>query len=98
MTESFSLSADERETHLSMTGDDHNTWWVYTDDPYWIRRLDKIAERIPGAVHGCYYELEKGQVTLRKKRVISDAQRAKLRKRAQRLQNNGNSGSLEAQD
>ena len=37
------LTVAERETRLSMTGDDHGTWDVFTDDPFWISRLDKIA-------------------------------------------------------
>ena len=37
------LTVAERETRLSMTGDDHGTWDVFTDDPFWIARLDKIA-------------------------------------------------------
>lgn len=37
------LTAAERETRFSMMGDEHGTWDVFTDDPMWIVRLDKIA-------------------------------------------------------
>ena len=37
------LTVAERETRFSMMGDDHGTWDVFTDDPMWIARLDKIA-------------------------------------------------------
>ena len=37
------LQPDERETHLNMTGDDHGTWLVYSDDVYWQRRFEKLG-------------------------------------------------------
>ena len=40
------LTASERETRLSMVGDDHTQWDVYTDDPMWIDRLDRITTAI----------------------------------------------------
>ena len=78
------LSPAERETHLNQAGDDHNTWTVYTDDPYWIRRLDKITEATKIEPHGGkHYTLDKQQVSLRKKRKpISAEQRQVLRERA----------------
>jgi len=72
------LSNEERETHLNMTGDNHKEWAVFTDDPFWIRRLDKIATgTLVGK--GKEYRLEIGQVTIRAKRApMSEAQKAAL--------------------
>lgn len=61
------LTPQERECHISMSADDHSTWHVYTDDDYWIRRLDKV---IPGVVSGIgkKYEIPAKQITIRKER------------------------------
>lgn len=37
------LQVDERETHLSMAGNEHGHWEVFTDDPYWIRRFERLG-------------------------------------------------------
>jgi len=31
------LQLEERETHFTMTGDNHTQWVIFTDDPYWSR-------------------------------------------------------------
>ena len=51
------LTVAERETRLSMTGDDHGTWDVFTDDPFWIARLDKIATAYKVNGEGRWYKL-----------------------------------------
>lgn len=33
----------ERETAITQSSEDHSRWEVWTDDPYWQRRLDRIA-------------------------------------------------------
>jgi hypothetical protein len=73
------LLPEERETHLNMTGDNHNEWIVFTDDPYWIRRLDKVATatRIVGG--GKEYRLPARQLTLRAKRKEIDDATKKIR-------------------
>lgn len=79
------LSNEERETHLSMTGDNHKEFICFTDDPYWVRRLDKIAEGKPVG-KGKEYRLQANQVTIRavpKRRELSDEERQQI---AQRLQ------------
>jgi len=76
---SSNLAPDERETCLSMTGDDHSTWVVFTDDPFWIRRLDKIATAYQELGEGRMYRLDAGQVSIRRKRQVSAAERARLR-------------------
>jgi len=87
------LQPDERETHLSMAGTEHGHWDVFTDDPYWIRRLEKLGIepiRIVGA--GCQYRLTADQVMIRKgKRHVSDATRTAM---IERLQNSRTTGVL----
>ena len=58
------LTAAERETRLSMMGDDHETWHVFTDDPFWIARLDKIATAWKENGEGRWYKIPARQVTL----------------------------------
>ena len=60
------LEPDERETTLSMTGDDHNQWLVTTDDLYWISRLRKLGIA-PVDVKGSLfiYHLTSDQVLIR---------------------------------
>lgn len=62
------LTLEERETHFNMTGDNHDLFEVYSDDPYWIRRLDKIAVawRIEYG-GGKHYRLDASQITVRAK-------------------------------
>lgn len=91
------LTIHERETHLNMPADDRSTWIVYTDDPVMIRRLNKIATAESASGEGFYYRLHKSQVTLRKKRVLTDAHRAKLRANALRLNKSRETEGLEPQ-
>ena len=77
------LSNEERETHLSMTGDNHKEWEIFTDDPYWVRRLDKFAEGQPVG-KGKKYRLQANQVTIRavpKRRELSDEERQQISER-----------------
>ena len=78
------LTVAERETRLSMTGDDHGTWDVFTDDPFWISRLDKIATAWKVNGEGRGYKLRSDQVVVRV--GISEAKKAAGRKAAKNLQ------------
>ena len=78
------LTIAERETHLNMTGDDHGTWDVFTDDPFWIARLDKIATAWKVNGEGRWYKLRSDQVVVRV--GISEAKKAAGRKAAKNLQ------------
>ena len=74
------LTNAEKEIHLNMTGDDHGTWSLVTDDPYWIRRMETIgAEFVRDIGYSSKeYRLDRGQVTIRKKlkaRQITEEQR-----------------------
>jgi len=78
------LQPDERETHLNMTGDNHSAWLIYSDDPYWQRRFERLgiaSVEVKGG--GREYRLNADMVLIRKgKRIVSEAQREALRQRA----------------
>lgn len=72
------LSNAERETHFNIMADDRSKVYVFSDDPVWMQRLDRIAT---GAAHGSgkKYELRIDQLVVRKgKKQVSEAQRAQL--------------------
>lgn len=72
---------DHRETHFGMTAVNHEEWVVFTDDPYWIRRLDRIATGKPVGA-GKQYILRADQVLVRAgKRQVSAEQRQKSAER-----------------
>jgi hypothetical protein len=80
------LSNAERKTHLNMVADDRNTWIVFSDDPVMMRRLDAIAEVLPGGSSGKHYRLRADQVSFRKgKKQLSEARRAQLADRMRSL-------------
>jgi hypothetical protein len=61
------LQPNERETCFNMTGDNHNEWIVFTDDPFWQRRLERLGivpVKVVGA--GRHYRLTDDQVLIRK--------------------------------
>jgi len=80
------LAPEERETCLNMAGDNHNEWAVHTDDPYWIRRFEKLGIQPTAKVGaGNRYILRADQVLIRRgKPQVSDATR---QARAARLKN-----------
>ena len=78
------LTAAERETRLSMMGDDHGTWDVFTDDSMWIDRLDRITSAIRTQDEGKWYTLRADQVVVRI--GVSEAKKAAGRKAAKNLQ------------
>jgi hypothetical protein len=72
------LLPEERETHINMTGDNHDVWVVFTDDPYWIRKLDKVAQGKPVG-NGKEYKLRADQVVIRSgKKQLSETHKAQL--------------------
>lgn len=96
------LTLEEREIHINMTADDHTTWIVYTDDPYWITRLDRISTCVREEEGGGrHYVLDKAQVSLRKKMKLTDARRKELseslsrrRKQSRAFNSNPKQGTL----
>ena len=82
----MTLTAAERETRLSMMGDDHGTWNVFTDDPMWIDRLDKIATAYRVNAEGRWYKIPARQVTLRAPaKPLTETQIEARRKSGERL-------------
>ena len=81
---SYELLPEERETHFNMVGDNHNEFIVFSDDPYWVRRLDKIAVGVAVGT-GKEYRLRADQVLVRAgkpQREYTDAQREAMSQRA----------------
>lgn len=78
---------DHRETHLNMTADNHGEWEVFTDDPFWIRRMERLGVQPTQKVgEGFKYILRVDQVLIRAgKRAVSDAQRAESSRRMKLL-------------
>jgi len=76
----------ERETVFNIAGDDHKTLHVASDDPMWIRRLDKLASPVKVENDCKWYEfdLNNFNLTLRRKRLLTEEEKAKLRERAHR--------------
>ncbi|RIK40324.1 MAG: hypothetical protein DCC55_15460 [Chloroflexi bacterium] len=65
----------ERETAITQSSEDHSRWEVWTDDPYWQRRLDRIAIGRPNG-SGKAYTLQADQVLLRQgRRQLSATER-----------------------
>ncbi len=84
-SEPVKILPEERETCINMNGGDHASWEVFSDDPYWIRRLDKIATGTPKGF-GFVYQLTADQVLVRKgKRKVerTPEQAAAMKLRAQ---------------
>jgi hypothetical protein len=80
------LLPEERETHLNMVGDDHGTWIVFSDDPYWMRRLDRIAEVVRVTGVGKEYRLDANQVIIKAKpKPLSPERKEQLAKQAQNM-------------
>lgn len=89
------LSPEERETHLTMTASNREEWEVFTDDPYWQRRIEGLDIQ-PFEVRGTgrRYRLRADQILIRKgKPAISEQTR---QARAARLQTASGTGVLQA--
>ena len=80
------LTNSERETRLNMTADNRGVWEVASDDPVMQRRLEAVGARLTrqrGETR--WYTLPAEQVTIRRKRELSDEQRAALSERAKAM-------------
>jgi hypothetical protein len=78
------LTLVERETHLSQSADNHDEWEMYTDDPIWIARMNRlgIVARRTTAAGGKFYTIPDGQITIRKKRrPMTEEELVKVRER-----------------
>ena len=86
------LTIAERETHLNMTGDDHGTWDVFTDDPFWIARLDKIATAYKVNGEGRWYKIPANQVTIKAPPKPPTEAQIEARRKAVELMNSRQDG------
>ena len=80
------LSNEERETHLNQSADNRKVWEMATDDPVWIGRMEKLGiapDRTRGETH--FYTIPDNQITVRRKREMSDERRAELSERGREL-------------
>lgn len=68
---------DEMETVFCIVASDRDVVTVFSDDPVWMRRLDKIGTFVRNTGEGREYTLRADQILVRKgKRQVSDVQRA----------------------
>lgn len=85
----MNLTQQEQETHLNMTADDRNTWYVYTDDVVIQRRLESIGAKLVSVASdgiGKHYELPANQLTLKKPpKPMSDERKAQLGQRLREM-------------
>ena len=86
------LTVAERETRLSMTGDDHGTWDVFPDDPFWISRLDKIATAWKVNGEGRWYKIPANQVTIKAPPKPPTEAQIEARRKAVELMNSRQDG------
>jgi len=80
------LTQDEQETCFNIVASDRSKIHVFTDDPVWIGRLDKISTAIKVTGEGKEYILRADQLVVRKgKKQVSEAQRAQMSERMRKL-------------
>ena len=78
------LTLVERETHLSQSADNHDEWEMYTDDPVWISRMNRlgIVAKRTTAAGGKFYLVPDSQITIRKKRrAMTEEELVRVRER-----------------
>ncbi len=77
------LSNAERETHISQCADNRAMWEIYTDDPVWQARLQKLGiEPFKTIGEGMWCTVPAAQVAIRKaKRKLTEAESARLAER-----------------
>jgi hypothetical protein len=78
------MSLDERETHLSLTASNREIWEVFSDDLVMMAKFERLGIEFYREEQGGgrYYRIPANQVTVRKKREMSDEQREELSRRA----------------
>ena len=80
------LTNSERETHLNMTADNRGQWVIGSDDPVMQRRIEAVGATLTKQ-RGDWreYTLPAEQVTIRRRRELTDEQRAALSERAKAM-------------
>tara|TARA_Y100000310_G_scaffold112331_1_gene110807 strand:- start:193 stop:471 length:279 start_codon:yes stop_codon:yes gene_type:complete len=81
-----SLANDERETYFTQVAEDRHTWIVYSDDPVWVARFEKMGLKWEPEGVGRQYTLstEDFTVSIRPKRQLSEEERTR---RADQMRN-----------
>lgn len=79
------MKPEEMETHLNMTADERGYWYVYSDDPLMIKKLDKIGEKLATSTYGSRYRLAASQVRLVSKRTTKRLSAEETEKRRERM-------------
>lgn len=70
-------TTDEQETMFNVVASDRNTIHVFSDDPFWMRRLDKFGTFVRNTGEGKEYTLRADQLVVRAgKKQVSETQRA----------------------
>jgi hypothetical protein len=80
------LTLEERETIMYMSGDDRGVWKIYCDDLVMIERFMKLGLQVTEERKGggkCFL-VPANQVTIRRKRVLSEEERERRRQRAKK--------------
>lgn len=83
------LTLDEQETHFHITASDRSKVEVYSDDPVWQRKLEKITQPTKVNGRGKFYELRINQLSIRAGvSNLTDEQRAAKSARMRALRAN----------
>jgi hypothetical protein len=75
-----------------MTGNDHSHFDVFTDDPFWIARLDKIAMAWKVNGEGRWYKIQANQVTIKAPPKPPTEAQIEARRKAVELMNSRQDG------
>lgn len=77
------LTNAERETYISMTADNRDTWHIFSDDPVMQRRFESIGATLTKERGGSkWYTLPANQISLRNPSKLTEEQREELSRRA----------------
>ena len=98
MSDEIKLTRDEQETHINFTAQERidGTLNVYTDDPVWINKLNKlcleggfkdVSDELGVRPPGKAFRSLNGEYSpsLRRKQAMSDERRAELSARMQKI-------------
>lgn len=78
----MSLKLDELETCINMVASDRSKWIIVSDDPVLIKKLNKIVVGTKLNNSTAYeYTVDANQVSIKKKRILSDDQKNKITER-----------------
>lgn len=82
----LTLTLAEQETLIYQNASDRTIWYVYSDDAVRQRQMEKLGLELvkEEASGGKHYRLPDNQLTLRRKRVLTEKQRQKLSERAKK--------------